>query len=305
MRMRWYDRVLIILSALLLIAMGALLFMTGVRSPQPAYDFGLKLIQAFIGLTAVHWVRSGAWYAISLLVLAGLVLFGWGVRQLISLLPKRKEEEPYFNASDMQNGRLSISLQALEHLVTKCVEEHPEFSDSIIKITGDEEKATVNISASLATGISMPKATAALQKEIIEYLSDCAGIDVTGVNVIVDDTKHNPAIPSPKAVYALPEQVTVKAEPVQAFKKPAADETIVSFDSRPAAEDRAATSFDESPAHREEPTIEESIESVAEARLETPGETVGIAGAEAQAALEAEALDQTADIADAHGEQSL
>ena len=224
MKIRWFDRLLITLSALLLLALGALLVMTGIRVPEAVYAFGIKLIQAFLGLKAVHWVRSGAWYSIAALILGGALIIAWGLRLLSSLLPKR-ERRTVFNASRLEHGNLSIALQALEHLVTKCVADHPEFTDARIRISGDDEKAAVTIRAALLSGVSMPKATAELQQQIVSYLSECAGIPVSGVHVIVEDTRHNPALPPPVPALAIAAPPII---PVTAIDEPAIDTTVES-----------------------------------------------------------------------------
>ncbi|MDR1262984.1 MAG: alkaline shock response membrane anchor protein AmaP [Oscillospiraceae bacterium] len=187
MRIRWYDRVLIALSGLLLLALGLLLIMTGLHAPKPVYDFGIKLTQAFLGLTVVHWIREGMWYVLAVTIAAGLAFSLWGVRQWISLIPKRKHET-FFAATQIDHGTLSIARPALEHLVQKCVSEHPEMSVSKINISNESEKAMVRLRATIRSGVSMPKATAALKMEIVKYISECAGIEVSNVQVIVEDT---------------------------------------------------------------------------------------------------------------------
>ncbi|GHU73629.1 hypothetical protein AGMMS49992_12860 [Clostridia bacterium] len=207
MRIRWYDRVLIALSGLILLALGLLLIMTGLHAPKPVYDFGIKLAQAFMGLSVVHAIREGVWFALAALLVGGLLLALWGIRQWISLIPKRQKEQ-FFAATQIDRGTLTIARPALEHLVQKCVAEHPEMTVSKTTITSDADKATIRLRATMRSGVSMPKVTAALQKEIIAYLSECAGIAVSSVQVIVDDT--TPPLMLPESV---PIVTTQKALP--------------------------------------------------------------------------------------------
>ncbi|MDR1570650.1 MAG: alkaline shock response membrane anchor protein AmaP [Oscillospiraceae bacterium] len=288
MRIRWYDRALIALSALVPTALGALLFLVGIKSPDSVYNFGIKLAQAFLGLKVVHAIRDGAWYITATLLVAGLLLVVWGLRQLFSLLPK-SQRESFFNATEMEHGKLSISLQALEHLVTKCIDDHPEFADCRIRITGDEDKARVSIRATLASGVSMPKATAALQKEIVNYLSDCAGIPVSGVNVIVEDTRQNPALPTPAPIAALPSSAP-QIEPAALAVDFAAPSEPAHTEPAPVVDpdDIPAARFDESPAPREEPSIDAAIESVAESALEQGGSDAEYVGGDEKSEIELE-----------------
>ncbi|MDR1598851.1 MAG: alkaline shock response membrane anchor protein AmaP [Oscillospiraceae bacterium] len=187
MRIRWYDRVLIALSGLLLLALGTLLVMTGLREPKVVADLGIKIIQAPFGFAAAQSIRAGAWYTLAALIASGLVLALWGIRQWISLIPKR-QREAFFTATEVERGTLTIARPALEHLVRKCVAEHPEMTVSKIHISSENEKATVRLRATMRSGVSMPKVTASLQKEIISYMSECAGVSVASVQVIVEDT---------------------------------------------------------------------------------------------------------------------
>ncbi|MDR0397046.1 MAG: alkaline shock response membrane anchor protein AmaP [Oscillospiraceae bacterium] len=208
MRIRWYDRVLFALSGLLLFALGALLVMTGLREPKAVSDLGVKLIQVPFGFAAAQSIRAGEWYALTALIGSGLILALWGVRQWISLIPKQRREA-FFTATEAERGTLTIARPALEHLVHKCVAEHPEITVSKINIVSENDKALIRLRATMRSGVSMPKVSSALQKEIISYMAECAGISVSSVRVIVEDTtppllpddsrpSRRPALPQPE-----------------------------------------------------------------------------------------------------------
>ena len=163
MRVRWFDRLLIAISALLLITLGAFLILS-VFPQTHVYSVGLSVFNALNWFAVSRGLAGGTWYVIAAVIVIGLALLAWGIRQIFSLIPV-KQRQSFFNATDLPNGRLSISLTALEHLVNKCIGNHTEFVDSHIKITGDEDKARVAIKSTITGGISMPKSTEALQKE--------------------------------------------------------------------------------------------------------------------------------------------
>ncbi|GHU66365.1 hypothetical protein FACS1894184_04170 [Clostridia bacterium] len=208
MRIRWYDRILIALSGLLLLALGLGLIMTGLREPKVIADFGIKILQVPFGFALAQSIRAGTWYVLAVLIASGLALALWGIRQWISLIPKRKHET-FFAATELDRGTLTIARAALEHLVQKCVSEHPEMTVSKINIDSENDKATVRLRATIRSGVSMPKVTAALKKEIIEYMSECAGIAVSNVQVVIEDT--TPPLMLPPASIIPP----VIAEPVR------------------------------------------------------------------------------------------
>lgn len=195
MKLRWYDRLLIALSAVALLSIAVLAFATGVGYPERLYDIGSDIVAAVFG----HFSPS-SWIAGALAILAAVVLFAWALRLIIAILPF-KRKETFFNAVQNDDGKLSISLEALESLVRKCVDGHAEFSDSNIVIIGGDEKATVSIRTSMTSGVSMPKLTAMLQNEVKAYLRECAGVNLSGVDIIVEDTKALPAAPPPSATF--------------------------------------------------------------------------------------------------------
>ena len=278
MKIRWYDRLLVTISALLLITLGAFLIMT-VFPSTGMYSVGQDVFNAFGWNAVSNGLASGNWIVIASLIVVGLLLIAWGVRQILSLAPKKKRQS-FFNATELPHGRLSISLTALEHLVNKCIGNHTEFTDSHIRITGDEDKAKVAIKSTITGGISMPKSTEALQKEIVSHLGEYAGIQVSAVDVVVEDTRLNTQLPAyePKRLTEA-ERVEPIAEPYiepilesdfrQARYAVMPDETPqpAAQNAREEAEDEAAN-IDTPVEYKDEPTIEDAIESVAAARLE-------------------------------------
>jgi hypothetical protein len=194
MKTRWFDRLLIALSGVLLFALGAFLLLLGIRQPAPVFEVGRKLTQSLFGLTAARTLQAGHWYIIALLVAAGLLLMAWALRQLYTPFARPKKQA-YFNASAIQNGSLQISLQALEHLVSRCLAQHPELMETRTSIHGEGDAVNIRLRATLRAGVRMPEIADALQQEIQEYLSECAGIRVSGVKIIVEDTQPGPDEP--------------------------------------------------------------------------------------------------------------
>jgi hypothetical protein len=224
----------------------------------------------------------------------GAALIVWAIRQIISIIPK-KTRQSFFNAKQMENGKLSISLTALEHLVNRCLSNHTEFANSHVRIFGDEDKARVSIRSSIIGGASMPKSTSALQKEIVDHLNDYAGITVKSVDVVVEDTRlpgqlppfEQKQLPEAEDKYAVKPAVNNAYEPafqpgftpspysILTGSKPAApaapspetraDEALGIVEEEDLVEDEPEDAPIE---YKDEPTLEDAIASVAQARLE-------------------------------------
>ena len=205
MRQGWLDRVLIVLSGLLLAVMGVFLFLLGIRFPKAIFDVGIRFTQGLFGLRTAQTLRAGPWYVTSGLVLAGLIFFMWGVRQIIHLF-LRPRKTLFFEATELEGGNLQIARQALERLVDHCVSRHEEFSEAKIAIIGAQDQVSVRLRVTLREGVYMPRIAQTVQSEIHEYLAECAGVKVMGVQMIVEDTQ-----PLPEQQRLLPPVTAVSA----------------------------------------------------------------------------------------------
>ncbi|MDR2504860.1 MAG: alkaline shock response membrane anchor protein AmaP [Oscillospiraceae bacterium] len=278
MRIKWYDRLLIAVSSVILLALGAFVILTAYQVP-PIGDVGARLIMTLRVPGLTYGVTSWTWITIAIMTVIGVVLIVWAIRQIISIIPK-KTRQHFYNAKEMENGRLSISLTALEHLVTRCLSNHTEFANSHIRITGDEDTARVSIRSTITGGASMPKSTAALQKEIVDHLSDYAGITVKSVDVIVEDTRLPGQLPPfeqkqlPQAddkysvtppVAPSPYSILTGGAKAKPTPEPRADSIFGLVEDEAEAEE---ASEDAPIEYKDDPTLEDSIESVAQARLE-------------------------------------
>ncbi|MEG0767120.1 MAG: alkaline shock response membrane anchor protein AmaP [Clostridia bacterium] len=174
MKMHWYDRILIALSGLLLIAEGAMVAWAAFNV-QP------------IWWNVPSWIWTGDIYIVSCCTLSVLLL-AWGVYLLC--YPFRREKKiQYFEVANVQHGSLRISVQALDHLIQKCLARHPELTETTAKISGKEDRISVELRTSLLSDANIPRVVEALQAEIKQYLCACAGIQVETVGVIVEQTK--------------------------------------------------------------------------------------------------------------------
>ena len=178
MKLRWYDRILVALSGLVLAAAGVAIVLWGcgaIRLPEP---FALDL-----------WT-GGDWQWLPAIFLGGVLVFLWGVRLLVRpFCFKQDKQSRYFTVKTGESDSLSISVAALDQLVRKCVEACPEVTTSKIVITGQEKAMRVNVRVTLRGGVCIPEVVTRLQEQIKQYVTGCSGVPVETVRVIVEAAK--------------------------------------------------------------------------------------------------------------------
>lgn len=178
MRLRWYDRILVSLSGLVLTTLGALVILGGcgvLHLPEP---FALDV-----------WT-GGDWQWLPAIFLGGLLIALWGLRLLIRpMCPKKDMHGRYFTVKTGGDDTLSISVSALDQLVRKCLDARPEVLTSRISIGGQERAMRVTIRVTLRGGVCIPETVGKLQEQIKQYVSSCSGVAVEFVRVVVEATK--------------------------------------------------------------------------------------------------------------------
>lgn len=184
----------------------------------------IKTQAAMIGVAAV-------------LVLVALRLFA-------ILLPAKKKPSSSFAYQQNENGMVRISVKALEALVQRCLNQHPEIKVVSSSLISDEESVSVDAHITLQADISMPLAISALQKQIKRYLEACSGVVVEEVRVFVDG-----AIPANAATaqspYAIPASVLEEDADLSDLKEETPDELVIEADAEPSAETQAEETQDE------------------------------------------------------------
>ena len=117
-------------------------------------------------------------------VAAAMVLLA--LRLFSIMLPKKKKHSSSFAIQHNENGMVRISVKALEALVQRCLNQHPEIKVVSSSLFSDEETVRVDVHIALQSDISMPLAISSLQKQIKRYLEACSGVKVKEVRVFVD-----------------------------------------------------------------------------------------------------------------------
>ena len=161
MKIKIWDRLILLLGALLSIAAGVVLFAEGLRIKNAADAVLAAVLAAFGGY-------------------------------LIVFLRRYHANRQDFVIQRTDSGELRIAVKAIENQVLKCVDLHEEIQDSSIKIINGREGVVVELAVTLDNNISIPLAVASLQKQIKQYLVASSGIEVKEVRVSVESTQDSP-----------------------------------------------------------------------------------------------------------------
>ncbi|NLO86105.1 MAG: alkaline shock response membrane anchor protein AmaP [Clostridiales bacterium] len=196
MRLRIWDRILIALSGLLVLFVSICVFVVGTG----IFPFQLDL--SFLDRSFELWQRIA-------IVAVALVLFALSIHNIFMLFRRRKDKG--FIIQRTEYGNMSISMNALENMVKKCVDSHPELSVGSTKIHKGRDGIVVDIKITLLSGVNIPLTVNALQKQIKQYITSCSGVDVQQVRVMVETSTAQPA----KLGEASVSEVFVPIEPEQ------------------------------------------------------------------------------------------
>ncbi len=230
MKIRVLDRLLVALAGLVLLALCA-----GIVAQVFCNVPVTELMSAWVSGTETTALIIYAAVALALL-LVGLYCF--------FMLFRHKKGKRGFVTQQAEGGELSISLKAMEALTHQCVDSHPEMKLNAMRIEPEKDGVTVKVHITLASGVSIPLAVGALQKQIRTYLTSCSGVDVKEVCVQVD-TSADQAKDSPYAVQGV---IAPAAAPLLQASEAKKEEV-------PVPEEGKAT---EEPA-KEEPVVEEPV----------------------------------------------
>lgn len=172
MKIRVMDRLLCALSGLILLAMAAALVAETVFHVQ---------LTAFVGkLLAEQTVLH-----IAVIIAVAVILMLLGAYD-IGMLFRRSKGKRGFVMQKTENGELSISIRAIETLVQQCVDKHDELHVTSTTLDNSRDGLIIRLKIDLASGVNIPLAVSALQKQIKQYITACSGVDVREVRVQVE-----------------------------------------------------------------------------------------------------------------------
>lgn len=170
MKIRFWDRIILLIGAAIAVLIGLSLFFGGLRRGED--------------MSALH-------RTLTVLFGAASATFGG----YLFVFPRRYSmQHRDYVVQRTDTGELRIAVKAIENLVEKCVDLHEEIQMLSMSVTNTREGVVVELFVSLANNISIPLAVASLQKQIKQYLIASSGIEVREVRVIVENTKDEPLL---------------------------------------------------------------------------------------------------------------
>lgn len=256
--MTLWDRVLSAISGALIVAAGICLL-----------DLGLG-----VSLLGTPWAGDfPVWWHRALVIIGALLLIALGVHGILMLF--RRGREKGFIIQHSEYGDMSISMNALESMVQKCVASHQELTVNATRIQHAREGIIVDIKITLLGGVNIPLTVNALQKQIKQYITSCSGVDVHKVRVMVEtdarpasETDAQPAPDAPVPVAATPladgieEPILRHAEETVSYAvspEEPAENAQEAAEQPPAASDESAMGEEEDDSAPDTPARKETI----------------------------------------------
>ncbi len=196
MKIRIADRILVALSGLVTLAVAA--------------EIAIRLFfRGAVYDTVAQW--AGQWMAANGLVgmlcaaavVLALALLGF---YCLGMLVRHEKRRRGFVLQQTETGELSISVKAIEGLVQKCLDRHEEVQSVAIALEPGREGLTIRLRMGLTSGVNIPLAVSALQRQIKQYVTSCSGVDVKEVKVQVE-TATAKGESQAFAVHELPDEV--------------------------------------------------------------------------------------------------
>lgn len=167
--LRWPDRILTGLVALVMIALGVVLFFltSGLIYPSVVYSAAMRLVDQPV---------SGA-----LLGLAATGFGGW----LVSLALRRPatENESIIHETDL--GKVRVTRRAIETLVFRAARHVSGVRDVEAAVSQAGQALNVRLEILVLPDVNIPAVSAAVQSAVEQLLRDTAGITTSYIDVVV------------------------------------------------------------------------------------------------------------------------
>lgn len=284
MKIRIADRLLVALAGLVLLALCASV-VAQVFFQVPLTDYLASALAA----------PSQTATIIIVAVAAALLIVGV---YCVCLLFRHRKGKRGFVMQQTENGELSIAVKAMEGLVHQCVDCHPEMKLLGVSLDPGKDGVTVKLRINLASGVSIPLAVGALQKQIRTYLTSCSGVDVREVRVQVETTSEQAAdspyavpglIANPPALLREGDKQRGQADEPEQDERPI-HQRLFGHDAQPATV--PAPPVEEAPVQAE-PAVEEEGEPVEVSPVEVPEPAESLVLAEPDEAPEAEPAEES------------
>lgn len=214
MKLRVIDRLISAVVGILLLVMSVIVLTEMVFSNRLLTTLG-------------SWAEAKSASHLLVLIGAALIMILAGVLSIQLAVRRTKRKGFVMQTTDL--GELSISIRAIDNLVQKCVAKHEELHVTSTTLDNTRDGLVISMRINLASGVNIPLAVTALQKQIKQYVTACTGVDVHEVRVQVDTTaaKGNPSVYAVSELLENPEPLPREEENIPAEEiEPAAEEAV-------------------------------------------------------------------------------
>ena len=174
MKIRVLDRILVAVAGLILIAACVGLV--------AQVFFGVDVAGTVTGALSVNTIPRKILIGV---VAAILLILGVYCLSVLFRHPGGKDK---FVFQKLENGDLAISLETLETLVRKCVDQHQEIKAESIRLENDRDGLLIIIRGIVAGGVSIPLTVDNMQKQIKQYVTACSGVEIKGIRLLIESS---------------------------------------------------------------------------------------------------------------------
>ncbi len=174
MRLRIADRILVGLAGLIILAGAA-----------------AAVAQAFFQVDVIGFVTrvltSESTVARAAVIIGSLLLVLLGGYCFFVLFRHRTRRDRFVMQKN-DSGELNISIKALENMVSKCLEQHPEINIQQMFLQNQKDGLLIRLRGSVAGGVSIPLTVEAAQRQIKQYVTACSGVEIKNITVMIDSS---------------------------------------------------------------------------------------------------------------------
>lgn len=174
MKVRWYDRVLQFIGGFVLLTLGV-----------SSLLFGSNVIHFDHFSMDTLFVESWQWTPI--FVAVGVLLIALGIRLVVMTFGLSKSR--YYAVQNNDSDCVQISIQAVDHLVRKCLQRFDAIFPTQVQIGGQHDAIVIRIRMAIRSDVRIPELVSEIRGAVKEYIEDCSGVKVERVEVMVDASK--------------------------------------------------------------------------------------------------------------------
>ena len=172
MKIRILDRILVALAGLLMIA--------GVAALAAQLFFGRD-----VAGRVASWLNDDSLRVY--IIIAGILICAIGI-YCVLLLFRHRGRSGKFIMQRTESGELAISLNALESMVQKCLDQHKEVNAQSVSLDNQKGSLLILIRGTVAGGISIPLTVDSLQQQIKQYVTACSGVEIKDIRVEIESS---------------------------------------------------------------------------------------------------------------------